>query len=131
MSGQLGGACPSAPQERADDQAGETLATRPCPSAYDRALVYLLSHGLLEMNDEVQAAMSSTETDHSDRNFWTAPRFETGDPRNQWLNQALFPGKGRTYPGFGVGYRVYLVYRVARRPVRRIGSRRTLRSVDP
>ena len=75
--------------------------------------------------------MASTEMDHSDQYFRTAPRSATGDPRNQWLNQSLSLGTGRMDPGLGVGGRVYRAYRVARRSVRPVRSRRPLRRIVP
>jgi hypothetical protein len=74
----------------------------------DGAFVYVQYHGLLEMNEKMQAAMASAgATDFADQYFRTTPRFETGDSRYGWLNQAVFVGEGRLYPGFGVEYRVY------------------------
>jgi hypothetical protein len=76
----------------------------------DGALVYLCFHGLLEMNEKVMSAIGSggdVETDYDDQYFRTSPRFETGDSRYAWLNQSLFVGEGRIYPGFGVQYQVY------------------------
>jgi hypothetical protein len=50
---------------------------------------------------------SAGSTDFADQYFRTTPRFETGDSRYAWLNQSVFVGEGRLYPGFGVEYRVY------------------------
>jgi hypothetical protein len=76
----------------------------------DGAFVYIQYHGLIEINEKIQAAMASSEgTDFSDQYFRITPRFETGDPRYAWLNQSVFVGEGRFYPGFGVEYRVYRV----------------------
>jgi hypothetical protein len=76
----------------------------------DGALVYVQYAGLLQMNEKVQAAMGSASgTEFSDQYFRIAPRFETGDARYAWLNQAMFVGEGRLYPGFGVEYRVFRV----------------------
>jgi hypothetical protein len=74
----------------------------------DGAFVYVHYHGLLEMNDKMQAAMAAAEaTEFSDQYFRITPRFETGDDRYSWLNRSVFVGEGRLYPGFGVEYRVY------------------------
>jgi hypothetical protein len=74
----------------------------------DGAFVYVQYHGILEMNDKMRAAMASAgSTDFADQYFRTTPRFETGDSRYAWLNQSVFVGEGRLYPGFGVEYRVY------------------------
>ena len=76
----------------------------------DGAFVYIQYYGLIEINEKIQAAMASSEgTDFGDQYFRTTPRFETGDPRYAWLNQSVFVGEGRFYPGFGVEYRVYRV----------------------
>jgi hypothetical protein len=45
-------------------------------------------------------------TDFGDQYFYISPRFETGDERYAWLNQSVFVGQGRVYPGFGVEYNV-------------------------
>lgn len=59
------------------------------------------------MNEAVQKAMETGgETGYGDQYFRTAPRMETGDPRYAWVNQSLFVGEGRVYPGLGVQYRV-------------------------
>ena len=80
------------------------------PSRAEAATVYIQYYGLIEINEKIQAAMASSEgTDFNDQYFRTTPRFETGDPRYAWLNQSVFVGEGRFYPGFGVEYRVYRV----------------------
>lgn len=77
---------------------------------HDGAFIYVQYHGLVHMNDVVQAAMASASaTSFEDQYFRTAPRFETGDERYQWLNQSVFVGEGRIIEGFGVEYRVYRV----------------------
>lgn len=78
---------------------------------HDGAAIYLRYEGLLEMNAAVQAAVSSPDkgTDYGDQYFRSAPRFETGDPRYAWLNQALFVGEGHIRPGPIVEYKVYRV----------------------
>ena len=64
-------------------------------------------HGVLEMNEKMQSAMASAgSTEFADQYFRITPRFETGDERYGWLNQSVFVGEGRLYPGFGVEYRV-------------------------
>lgn len=76
----------------------------------DGAFIYLQYFGLLEMNEKLQTAMGGAQaTDFGDQYFRTTPRFETGDARYAWLNQSLFVGEGRLYPGFGVEYRVFRV----------------------
>jgi hypothetical protein len=73
----------------------------------DGALVYVQYHGVLEMNEKMQSAMANAaSTEFADQYFRITPRFETGDQRYSWLNQSVFVGEGRLYPGFGVEYRV-------------------------
>ena len=97
MSGQLDGACHVSSAKRADEQPGEPSAARPCPSAHHGALVYLLSHGLLEMNDEVQAAMASTDTDFSDLTSGQRPALrpvtrESVPQEGNWTTHWVPPG---------------------------------------
>ena len=76
----------------------------------DGAFVYVQYFGLIELNDKIQTAMAAAgATAFEDQYFRTTPRFETGDARYAWLNQSVFVGEGRFYPGFGVEYRVYRV----------------------
>jgi hypothetical protein len=75
----------------------------------DGASIYACYHGLLEMNAKVQQALADTQksTDYGDHYFRSMPRFETGDPRYAWLNQAVFVGEGHICPGRVVEYKVY------------------------
>jgi Protein of unknown function (DUF3237) len=74
----------------------------------DGALIMVQYFGLLEMNEAVQNAMgSAVATDYSDQYFCVTPRFETGDPRYNWLNQGVFVAEGHLVAGFGVEYRVF------------------------
>ena len=76
----------------------------------DGAFIFASYFGVLEMNDGIQQAIQTgTETAYADQYFRIAPRLETGDPRYAWVNQTLFVGEGRAYPGLGVEYRVYRV----------------------
>ncbi len=73
----------------------------------DGALVYIHYHGVLEMNEKVMAVSAQgEETDYGDTYFMTQPRFETGDPRYQWLNSIVAVAEGRVLPN-AVEYRVY------------------------
>ena len=75
----------------------------------DGAAIYVVYHGLLEMNEKVQRATTEGRgTDYGDQYFRTTPRFETGDPRYNWLNQTLFVAEGRVLP-YAVEYKVYRV----------------------
>ncbi len=73
----------------------------------DGALVYIQYHGVVEMSEKVMAASAKgEETDYGDTYFMTQPRFETGDPRYQWLNSIVAVAEGRVLPN-AVEYRVY------------------------
>jgi hypothetical protein len=77
---------------------------------HDNAVLYLTYEGVIEMNERVQTALAEgTETAYEDQYFRTTPRLETGDERYAWVNQTVFVGQGRIYPGSGVQYRVYRV----------------------
>lgn len=70
----------------------------------DGANIYLQYFGLLDLS---QADPSSSEpVDFGDTYFMTQPRFETGDPRYDWLNRLSVVGQGRTLPN-AVEYRLY------------------------
>jgi hypothetical protein len=56
-------------------------------------------------DDEKDALAKFRSTDHGDRYFRTAPRFETGGPRCACLNQSIFVAEGRVGCG-RVEYRV-------------------------
>jgi hypothetical protein len=77
----------------------------------DGAAIYVSYFGILEMNEKVQQALADPEhsTDYRDHYFRSAPRFETGDPRYAWLNQATFVAEGHILPGRTVEYKVYRV----------------------
>ncbi|HUC37822.1 MAG TPA: DUF3237 domain-containing protein [Acidimicrobiales bacterium] len=76
---------------------------------YDGALLYVTYGGVLEMNEKVMAAMTSTdETTFDDQYFRTTPRLETGDERYAWVNQTIFAARGRV-AAKGVEYEVYRV----------------------
>jgi hypothetical protein len=73
----------------------------------DGAFIFASYFGILERNDAVQQAVQTgAETAYGDQYFRIAPRLQTGDPRYAWVNQTLFVGEGRIYPGRGVEYRV-------------------------
>jgi hypothetical protein len=74
---------------------------------HDGAFIFVSYFGVLEMNDGIQQAIQTgAETAYADQYFRIAPRLESGDPRYAWVNQTLFVGEGRAYPGLGVEYRV-------------------------
>jgi hypothetical protein len=73
----------------------------------DGARIYVHYHGVLEMNEKILAALAKGEdTDYGDTYFMTQPRFETGDPRYQWVNRIVAVAEGRVLPG-AVEYHVY------------------------
>ena len=73
----------------------------------DGARIYVHYHGVLELNEKVQSALAKGEgSDFGDTYFMTQPRFETGDPRYQWMNRIVAVAEGRVLPG-AVEYNVY------------------------
>jgi hypothetical protein len=73
----------------------------------DGAHIYIHYRGVLEMNEKVLSAFAEGgETDYGDTYFMTQPRFETGDPRYQWVNRIVAVAEGRVLPG-AVEYQVY------------------------
>ena len=73
----------------------------------DGARIYIQYHGVVEMNEKVMAASAKgEESAYGDTYFMTQPRFETGDPRYQWLNSIVAVAEGRILPN-AVEYRVY------------------------
>ena len=55
---------------------------------------------------KISAIAKGEETDYGDTYFMTQPRFETGDPRYQWLNRIVAVAEGRVLPN-AVEYHVY------------------------
>ena len=75
----------------------------------DGAHVYVQYSGILVMNEKVQQALAEGRaTQYGDSDFFTQPRFETGDERYAWLNSIVAIGEGRLIPS-AVEYRVYQV----------------------
>lgn len=75
----------------------------------DGAYIYVQYFGCIEMTPAVQAALGGKGgTEFGDAYFFTAPRFQTGDPRYAWLNNIVCVGQGRAIEG-GVEYKVYQV----------------------
>ena len=76
----------------------------------DGAVLYLTYGGILEVNENVQAALGGeVETDWNDQYFRSTPRLETGDERYAWVNSTVFVAEGRVRKGPAVEYRVYRV----------------------
>jgi len=92
------------------DQAGiGRLDVRGTLETHDGAFIYMQYHGILEMNEKVTSAMVKGESlDYGDTYFMTAPRFETGDPRYEWINRLVTVAEGRMLPN-AVEYRVFQV----------------------
>ena len=91
-----------------DDGIGR-LDVRATIQTDDGAYIYMQYFGILEMNEQVAAALAKGEsTEYGDAYFMTQPRFETGDERYAWLNRVVAVGEGRVLPG-AVEYRVYHV----------------------
>lgn len=75
----------------------------------DGAAIYVQYTGILQITESVAKALAAGGgTDYGDHYFRTTPRFETGDQRYAWMNQAVFVAEGRVRPG-GVEYKVYKV----------------------
>jgi hypothetical protein len=76
----------------------------------DGAVVLLHYHGLVEQTDRFKLAAERNEpTGWDDVNMRMAMRFETGDPRYQWLNRSLFLAEGRLLGTGRIEYRIYRV----------------------
>jgi hypothetical protein len=66
----------------------------------DGALIHMTSFGLRHGSAEVLAALARGENvDPSAYYFRTLPRFETGDPRYEFLNRLLALARGDRRPG--------------------------------
>jgi len=74
----------------------------------DGANLYIQYFGLVEINEKlVFATTNGTETAFDEQYFYTNPRFETGDPRYEWVNKSFFIGHGRIIKNHGIEYKVY------------------------
>ena len=73
----------------------------------DGAHVYAQYFGVLVLNEAVMGSLTQgRETQYGDTYFMTQPRFETGDPRYQWVNRVVAVAEGRVLPN-AVEYNVY------------------------
>ncbi len=92
------------------DEAGTgRLDVRGTLQTDDGAHIYIYYHGVLELNEKVAGALSKGEaTEFGDTYFMTQPRFETGDPRYDWLNRIVAVAEGRVLPN-AVEYRVFAI----------------------
>ena len=88
--------------------AGE-LDVRATLETYDGALIHMTYRGILDASPEVIARVFAGEdVDPADYYFRTAPRFETGAEKYDWLNKLVCVGVGQ----FGVqkvAYRVFAI----------------------
>jgi hypothetical protein len=92
-----------------DESGIARLDVRITLETHDGARIYIHYHGILEMNEKVSAAMTKGEgLDYGDTYFMTSPRFETGDPRYDWINRLITVAEGRMLPN-AVEYRVFEV----------------------
>lgn len=72
----------------------------------DGALVYTQYTGVAVFNEAVVTALAEGgETQFGETEFFTQPRFETGDSRYAWLNRVVAVGQGRVLPN-AVEYRI-------------------------
>ena len=72
----------------------------------DGASIYLQYSGLLDLSKIDNDA--EKEPDFGDVYFFTNPRFETGDPRYDWLNRLFVVGQGRPLKN-AVEYRLFAI----------------------
>jgi hypothetical protein len=92
-----------------DEHGVGRLDVRGTLETHDGALIYVHYHGVLEMNEKVLAATTKSEpTEFGDTYFMTTPRFETGDPRYEWINRVVSVAEGRVLAN-AVEYRVFQV----------------------
>lgn len=85
------------------------LDVRATIETHDGAFLYVSYTGLLHLDETVMKTLASGGTTEFGKTyFYVSPRFETGDPRYDWLNQTFLLSQGRIGPG-RVEYRVYQV----------------------
>lgn len=75
----------------------------------DGAGVTATYSGVLKSLDGTPTIKYGAGTRFGEQYFMTAPRFETGDPRYDWLNDLVCVAEGRQLDG-GVEYRVHAVH---------------------
>ncbi|MEM8813127.1 MAG: DUF3237 domain-containing protein [Pseudomonadota bacterium] len=89
------------------------LDVRMCLETDDQALIFVHWYGLMAVDPSDQAyALDFAKPDDPEGAgryyFRTSPRFETGDPRYQWLNRLIAVSRSRTGDG-GVIHRIFSV----------------------
>ena len=83
------------------------LDVRLTMETHDGAMIYLQYFGHMVLNDVMTAALTEgSDCDYGQTQFFTQPRFETGDERYKWLNQVMAVGTGRVMGG-RVEYKVF------------------------
>jgi uncharacterized protein DUF3237 len=89
------------------------LDVRASMETNDGALIYVTYYGLLKASPEVLGRFGTDRPPRSSEFYFrTCPRFETGDPRYQWLNEAVCVAIGN--PDHIVLKRNQVAYRVFR-----------------
>lgn len=79
-----------------DDAGYGRLDVRTTFATDDSANIYVQYYGVLEFNEKVITALTAgSETQYGDTYFMAQPRFETGDPRYQWLVNTVAVAEGR------------------------------------
>jgi hypothetical protein len=93
-----------------DDNGVGHLDVRATMKTDDGELIYMQYNGVLHLNEKVQAALGAGgTTEYGDTEFFTAPRFETGSDKYQWINGIQAVAEGRITPGPTVEYSVYVL----------------------
>ncbi|TNE33068.1 MAG: DUF3237 domain-containing protein [Alphaproteobacteria bacterium] len=83
------------------------LDVRKTLRTHDGALIHLSYQGLYRFDDAIAAKLEAgAEAEFGETLFQVQARFETGDPRYDWLNSTLAIGEGRE-TSRGVEYRLY------------------------
>jgi hypothetical protein len=73
----------------------------------DGALIYVQYYGRIGWTEAVEKALAGEgQTEFGELEFFTQPRFETGDERYKWMNRVVAVGQGRVLPN-AVEYQVF------------------------
>ena len=83
------------------------LDVRATLATHDGAYIYVQYFGHLVATPALlEALQGNGETEYGDTDFFTQPRFETGDARYKWLNRVIAVSQGRVRNG-RVEYQVF------------------------
>lgn len=83
------------------------LDVRATFETHDGAYIYVQYHGVVVINEAVQAALAGAgDVDYGGTEFFTALRMECGDERYRWVNSVIAVAEGRLVNG-RVEYKVY------------------------